>query len=428
MMEELNRKKEPGINLLKNINLPQPKSISLNNGIPVHLIDTGTQELIKIECLFKAGKWYEDKPLLARFTNKMLKRGSMNYDAKQIAEKMDFYGAHLESSPEMDIASVSVYSLNKHLPNILPVFSDVVLNPVFPDNELITYAQNQKQKFIVNSEKVKYLARIKFTELIFGKSNPYGRSFTNDDFTNINTRDLHQFHEKYYTSENFQIIVAGKLPENIIELLNNHFGNIERTENRIPFENNFAIDNVNGQFRHIKKDKTVQTALRIGKPIISRTHPDFQKLKILNTVLGGYFGSRLMTNIREDKGYTYGIGSAIVPLHHSGYFFIATEVGTNVTEKAIKEIHKEIEIIHNDLIPAKELDLVRNYLMGSFLRNVDGPFAIAESFRNILEYGLTMDYYSDFIETIHQTSAQELRDLAREYLNISSLYELKVGQ
>jgi predicted Zn-dependent peptidase len=341
---------------------------------------------------------------------------------------MDFYGAHLQSSPEMDVASVSLYSLNKHLQNILPVFSDVVLNPVFPEKELKIYGQNQKQKFIVNSEKVKYLARIKFTELIFGKSYPYGRSFSNDDFTNINTNDLHQFHKKYYTAENCQIIVAGKLPENIVELLNMHFCNFERSENNIPITNNFTIQNLNGQFSHIKKDKTVQTALRIGKPIVSRTHPDFQKLKILNTVFGGYFGSRLMTNIREDKGYTYGIGSAIVPLHHSGYFFIATEVGTKVTRKTIKEIHREIDILQNELIPKDELDLVRNYLMGSFLRNVDGPFAIAESFRNILEYGLTMDYYSDFIETIHTTSAQELRDLAREYLDISSLYELKVGQ
>lgn len=161
--------------------------------------------------------------------------------------------------------------------------------------------------------------------------------------------------------------------------------------------------------------------------MFNKTHPDFQKLRILNTVLGGYFGSRLMTNIREDKGYTYGIGSAIVSLKHSGYFFIASEVGSSVTDEAIKEVYKEIEILQNDLVSTEELQLVKNYMAGSILRSLDGAFQLSENFKGLVEFGLDFNYINRYMETIKEVSAEELRDLAQQYFAKDSLFELAVG-
>ena len=178
----------------------------------------------------------------------------------------------------------------------------------------------------------------------------------------------------------------------------------------------------------IEKEGALQSAIRIGKLMFNKTHPDFQSLQVLNTVYGGYFGSRLMSNIREDKGYTYGIGSGLVSLQHGGYFFITTEVGVDVTAKAIKEIYFEMDRLRKEKITTDELQLVKNYLLGTFLRSVDGPFAMADRFKGILNYNLGYDYFDRYIATIRAVSASDLMGLANTYFDKDSMIELVVGK
>jgi predicted Zn-dependent peptidase len=178
----------------------------------------------------------------------------------------------------------------------------------------------------------------------------------------------------------------------------------------------------------IEKDKVYQSAIRIGKILFNKHHPDFLAMQILNTILGGYFGSRLMKNIRENKGYTYGIGSMIVSLHHSGYFVIASEVGKDVCRAALKEIYKEMKILRETTIPEDELTVVKHYLMGEVIRMFDGPFALAESLKAIVEYGLDYDYYDKTIETIKHTTARQLLDLANQYFAPGTFTEIVAGK
>ena len=427
-MIKLNRNIQPDINLVDKIDFFEPEVVKLNNGIPVYLIDKGIQDIIKIEFLFNAGSWYQDKLLIAKFTNKMLKEGTESYTSEEIAEKIDYYGAHLETSADKDMAYISFYSLNKYLDNILPIIGEVIKCPVFPDNELEIYKQNRKQEFIISNKKVRYLARRKFNELIFSKNYPYGRLFDEDDFDRIKRDDLVSFYKDFYYPENCKIIIAGKIRKDMVNLLNRHFGGYNGSPQKINKKEIITIEpNINRRV-HIKKDDAIQSAIRIGKVLFNKKHPDFLKLLVLNTVLGGYFGSRLMTNIREEKGYTYGIGSAVVSLHNSGYFFIASEIGAEVTQKAIDEIYLEIKVLKEKKIPGSELDIVRNYMLGSFLRSMDGAFALSENLKGNIEYGLDNSYYGNFIETIKNISAEELRNLAQKYLDENSLFEMKVGK
>jgi predicted Zn-dependent peptidase len=424
----LNRSKQPEIKPIDKINFFQPEVKRLSNGIPVYQINTGTQDVIRIEFIFNAGNWYQDKHLISHFTNKMLKEGTKKYTSKEIAEKIDYYGAHLESSADMDMAYVSLYSLNKYISHILPILEEVIMHPVFPENELKTKVQNQKQKFIVNSKKVSYLARRKFNELIFGEGHPYGKLYNADDFDKIDKSGLIKFHNNHYLYQNYKIIISGKIPAELIELLDKHFGRYNGGSDSLNSKQIISETPCINRFVHVKRDDTVQSAIRIGKMLFNKKHPDYKKLKVLNTVLGGYFGSRLMTNIREDKGYTYGIGSALVSLQHSGYFFIASEIGSEVTQKAIEEVYHEIRVLQEDKIPEAELGIVRNYMLGSLLSSIDGAFAQADNFKSLLEYGLNFNYYKDFIEIINNISAEELRGLAQKYFNLDSLFELKVGR
>ena len=426
MMKELNRNFTPNIRPVTDINYQQPVIHNLDNGIPVYLLQTGTQDIVKIEFIFNAGNYYEPKSLVSWFTNKMLKEGTQNFTASQIAEKIDYYGAHLELSADKDKAYITVYTLNKYLSEILPIVEDVIFYPLFPENELNIKIQNKKQEYIVNSNKVKNLARWKFDELLFGENHPYGKFVNADDYDTIVQKDLIDFHRDNYFIADCKIIAAGNIHKNFIGILNKFFGKHTESHTRKNLNIN-PIETSNLHMMHYKKEDALQSAIRIGKKLFNKKHPDFLKLQVVNTILGGYFGSRLMSNIREDKGYTYGIGSEIVSVQHSGYFFIASEVGAEVTQSAVDEIYHEIDVLQNEKVPETELKLVKNYMLGSFLRSIDGPFAMSENFKGLLEYDLDYNYLKSFVEIVKDVNAIEIQELAQRYFDKNSLIELKVG-
>ena len=177
----------------------------------------------------------------------------------------------------------------------------------------------------------------------------------------------------------------------------------------------------------VKKEKAAQATLRVGRKIINRAHPDYRKLQLVNLVLGGYFGSRLMKNIREDKGLTYGIYSVLESYLDDGCFYVEADVNNDKTKIAIDEIYKEINILCTDLVPEKELHTAKNYLLGSLLRSIDGPFTIMDRNRILLDYGFNKNYYEEFIDIINTTTAEEIRDLCNKYLKPENLVEIVCG-
>jgi zinc protease len=427
-METVDRKISPAFKTVEKIEMIKAAEKRLRNSIPVYSINAGTQDLIKIEFLFSAGMYQQQLPLQAATVNAMLEEGTSKMTAAQIADAVDYYGAFLETGVSQDHASVTLYTLNKHLKATLPVIEQIIKDSTFPQHELDTHLQNKKQKFLVNSQKVATLARKRFSELIFGEKHPYGVNVKETDFDAISQGLLKDFYSKFYRANNCKIIVAGKVNDDLFSLLDNHFGAndwISTNELSVPTT---TVLSAKEREQLIYKEDALQSAIRIGKVMFNKTHVDFQPFQVLNTVYGGYFGSRLMSNIREDKGYTYGIGSGLASLQNSGYFFISTEVGVDVCKNAIKEIYFEMDRLREELVPAGELELVKNYLLGTFLRSVDGPFAMADKFKGILEYGLGYDYFDRYIATIKSISASDIRDLANTYFDKRSMIELVVGK
>jgi len=427
-MNTLNRSAAPEIQTIKKLDVIQPAKYILSNGIPVYAINAGTQDIIKIEFIFCAGTFYQQNKLVAQFTNKMLIEGTKKKSANEIADTIDFYGAFIQTDVEKDKAYITLYCLNKHLSNVLPTFEDIIKNATFPVNEFSIYLQNQKQQYIVNSQKVNYVARTKFPCLIFGNNNPYGVCADIDDYNNLQRQSLIDFYKSYYKANKCKIIIAGKINHEHHNLLETYFGKNDWLSNEKIENKNFTIETLPQKKHFIYKEDALQSAIRIGKSIVNKTHPDYMGLQVLNTVLGGYFGSRLMTNIREDKGYTYGIGSGLISFINSGLFFIASEVGTDVCSKAVDEIYKELKLLRTLLISESELNLVKNYLLGTLLRNADGPFALSDRYRGLLEYGLDETYYTAFVETINNITPTTLKELAEKYFSEESMFELIVGK
>jgi len=433
----INRKIPPEFKTVEHIKLIKAVESPLNNGLPLYLIDAGTQDLTRIELIFPAGLWYQPSPLLASTANAMLNEGTSKFTSAEIAEKIDYYGSFLEMESGKDFAYISLYTLNKYLKYTLPILEEIVKNSIFPEREFETYLQNRKQKFIVNNEKVDFIASKKFNEIMFGNDHPYGHNVTLNDFDRLKRKDVIDFYDRFYKLDACRIIAAGKIPDDLLGLLNKHFGKGKGLKVMAKTSVGLPLSQPKRSSRHecrdrgevfIPKKDALQSAIRIGKKLLNKKDPDYMGMQILNTVLGGYFGSRLMANIREDKGYTYGIYSAVVSLQNEGCFFISTEAGVDVCNKAIDEIYGELKRLREELIPEEELQLVKNYMLGAFLRSIDGPFALADKFKGIMEYGLDYGYYKMFIDTIKEITSVKLNNLANKYLQQEDMHQVVVGK
>jgi predicted Zn-dependent peptidase len=417
---------QPPVFPVEKVIIPEARCFTLNNGIPVYMIESGTEDIMRLEFTFRAGQIKESLPLLSSTCNMMLSEGSENYTSEELNRTLDYYGVFLNQSAEKDSAGIILFFLNKHIEKVLGFSHEILFRPVFPEPELNALMKKRLRWFMVNREKVQNLAIDKFFESLFGKIHPYGYQILEKDFENITSKVLSDFHHNYYTPGNMAIIISGKIHEQTEELLNTHFGStvlkvIQNESRANPFNSEYT------KRVHIEKASTVQTAIRIGSATINKRHPDYTGLKVLDSILGGYFGSRLMKNIREEKGYTYGISSSLSSLDLSGYKLISTEVGQKYCQKTIDEIYKEISILQNVHVGKKEMDVVRNYMSGEMVRMFDGPFALAESFKSSWEFGLDNKYYYALYEKIKTITSDEIIELAKTYYNLNDLYQVTVG-
>ncbi|MFA6923863.1 MAG: pitrilysin family protein [Bacteroidales bacterium] len=424
----INRKSPPEYSRVEDICFTEPEKCLFDNNIEVFTLNIGMQDVVKIEFIFNAGMWEQDIPLVATACNSMLIEGTKKYTADEIAESIDFCGSYIETGINQDLASVSLYTLNKHLAKTLPLVEEIIKNAVFPEKELDIYFNNNKQRFLVKNKKVKYIAKNKFSESLFGKQHPYNTSLNISDFDNVKRKNIIDFYKKSYCSNNCKVIISGKAEKNCIKLVEKYFGGNDWSNKNFFSDKKNLVKTTNKKRIYENKPDAVQSAIRIGRLLFNRKHAGFQNMQILNMLFGGYFGSRLMSNIREDKGYTYGIGSGIVSLKNAGYFFIATEVGVEFCEKTIDEIFREIKRLKDKKVGEDELKLVKNYMLGTILREADGPFSLAEMYKSVLQYGLNFSYYKSFIENIKKANPDLLLELANKYFDEEKMKEIIVGK
>jgi len=422
----LNRTVAPAFKQVNDINFIKPTAKQLKNGLPVYIVNAGEQELVRIEFIFENVNWNAKKSLQAVAVNGLINSGTKTLTAKEIAEKVDYYGAFLQTEYGSDFITITLYSLTKHLPSVLPILWSVLNESIFPQHELDIYKQNQKQKLQVSLQKNDFLARKNFANALFGETS-YGSDISLDDYDQLQQHDLLEYFKAAFQSDNCTIIVAGKFVDKDFEVLDRVFGGAWENS-AAAVKNSFQFQAQEGKDLYIEKPEALQSAIRMGNLSINRKHVDFPSLQILNCVFGGYFGSRLMANIREDKGYTYGIGSGIASLKYAGYFFIATEVGADVCASALKEIEKEINILRSDLIAEEELDLVRNFMLGSLLGSLENAFSHADKFKNIHFAGLGYDYYENYIHTVKNITAERLKEIANQYLDWNAMTRVVVGK
>ena len=321
---------------------------------------------------------------------------------------------------------VTLHTLNKHLEKLFPVLQDMLTDSIFPEQELDIYLQNSRQRLKVNLQKAEFVAGRLIDSYLFGEQHPYGTYTNIEDLDKIKIDDIKKFYQQYYLNGQLVIFVAGKIPSTLPELLNEYFGKltVSKPLNTIP---EIKISPATEKKYRIQNDpNAVQGAIRIAAPFPNRHHPDFKKAVVLNNVFGGFFGSRLMSNIREEKGYTYGIHSYLLNHMQQSGWMVSTDAGKDVCEATIEEVYKEMKKLREELIDEEELLLVRNFMIGGLLGDLDGPFQVIAKWKNIILNNLDENYFYDSIHEIKTISAKELQEIANKYLVPENFYELVV--
>ncbi|RYF82204.1 MAG: insulinase family protein, partial [Chitinophagaceae bacterium] len=303
---------------------------TLKNGIDVYAVNAGAEDVLQLEWVFYAGNWFEKRNLVAATANFLLKNGTTNKTAFQLNEHFEYHGSYLNRNCYNETATITLHCLSKHLDVLLPVVREMITDSIFPEDELVTYKQNMQQRLQVNLKKCDFVAGRLIDTYLYGEDHPYGRFTKFEDFEALNREELVDFYKQYYQNGKAIVFAAGKLPQNIFEQLEKHFGDL-------PFQNVAVrefpvVTAAEKKYRVINDPQGVQGAVRMGTPFPNRHHPDFAKVQVLNNAFGGFFGSRLMSNIREEKGYTYGIYSYLENHIQQSAWVISTEAGRDVCE------------------------------------------------------------------------------------------------
>lgn len=426
----MNRKNIPEIRTIEKLNLIHPEKITLSNGIPLVVIDAGTESVCRIDFVFEAGSRYQEKLFQASLTNQMIPEGIKGLTGGEIAEQFEFYGSFFNVSADRDEADLTIHTLEKYLEPLLSLTRKVLFDANFPEEELKIIKANRIQSMRVDEQRVESQARKHFNQAAFGASHPYGVIGEPADLSLVSSQDLSDFHRVAYGPRNCRILATGPNPATYIPLLEKFFGSgwdEAGDQGGLAVSGIPPVNPAGKREIQVPMDGAVQTAIRIGCPLFGRTHPDFQDLTISNTILGGYFGSRLMNNIRENKGYTYGISSHVAALRDTGFFVIGATVGAGVWEDAIVECNHEMTMLGEQLISESELIRVKNYLIGQLQRSIDGPFQLAEQYRPLWMNYLDFNYLTDFMHRVNHITAVEIRSLSRKYFQPESMITVAAG-
>lgn len=407
----------PRIEAITQLSLPEYETTQLANGMDMHMLIGGSEPVMKIEMVFGAGAWHEHKPGAAEFMAGLLSEGTKQMSSVELAEFIESRGATLQTRGGVDTVRVRLYTLTRFLPELLDVTAQVINSPAFDIGELRVYAENKVERLKIDLRKNEILAYRHLTESIFGAGHPYGRNIVPEEYLSLQPEDLVQHHANYISPSTGKVFVSGSFGAKEIDLIQHSLGQWNPAHaNGVPVLASYSGKSLTGYYE-FEGPQSHQAAIRIGRRLFTQSHPDYSGLFMLNTILGGYFGSRLMTEIRENKGMTYGIYSSVDTFASDGCFYISTETATGNVENVINAIRQEMRKLQTGLVPVEELHMARNYMMGHLMTQLDGPFSSMDFIKSMKIEHLDDEYFAKMVRIIQEMDSEGIRDLAIKYFD-----------
>ena len=421
----LDRTVAPPVQPLARVALPPTEVLPLPNAARLHTLANDAQPVVRLQVALPAGKITEPQPGLSLLTARLLLEGTATRTARQIADEVAFYGASLDCDAGPDRVLLTLHCLTRHLPTLLPLVHEVLTRPAFPALELAQLQTRTVQNVQVERRKASYRASERFNQNLFGAAHPYGQLFDEAAFQALTPADAAAFHRATYQLGRAEIFLCGDVAGHR-QLVADTFGG-GPAAGAAPAGPSVPLAPFQPGPYPVAVPGSLQASLRIGRPWPTPHHPDTHRLNLLAKVLGGYFGSRLMRNIREDKGLTYGISAGAVNREQATALIIGTDVNGDSAPLAVAEIQRELRRLQDELIPADELATVKNYTLGKFANDLSTVFEQADKYRNIVLMSLPADYYTQFVQQIEATDAATLQRLAQEYLSPATMQVVVAG-
>ncbi|SEG58971.1 M16 family metallopeptidase [Sphingobacterium lactis] len=423
----LNRKEAPALHGIDIMQIERPEELIFANGLRVFVFRAPEQELIKAEFVFNNIFGQPENPVRNTALSSMLKEGTPTYNSAQIAEKIDFYGAYLVPEFSFDQNALTLYTLKKHVDAVLPIVFDVLNNSIVPQQELDTYIRNNRQSLQISLEKTDFIARRTFYKGIFGETR-YGQYVTDELLKNLEREDILRLYKQQIQPTNATLFLSGNITEEVMHSFRTYFEEQWQVESTIETTLYIPQNSPATGLVYTAKAGALQSSIRMGKLGIQRSHVDYPALQFTNTLFGGFFGSRLMSNIREDKGYTYSIGSMVANLNHAGFISVVTDVGAQHTEDTLHQIALESTRLQQEKVKEAELELVRNYMLGGMLGSLESIFSHVDKFKSVYFSGLTLDYYDYYAQVVQHIQADQVMDMAQKYLGTEDMLKVVVGK
>lgn len=408
----LDRTIAPPSSRIEQLDIQDVELYTLKGGIPLYIAPAKGLEVIRLEWMYPVGSRIASKFLTADYTFKMLMEGAGGLKAAEIADKLDFYAAEVSIHSGKEYSFVSLYCIQRFLPEVLPLVMTILQRPDFPEKELKTIKTRHKQNLKVSLEKTSYLAGANFRNCLFGDESPYGHMLTVEDINKVTISDLREFHKKQMQGPEALVFCGDPTPETIQIIEREMMGLSPRkwqTYGNLPTKP-FQLERI------VEKKKSLQSSIRLGGFTINKLHPDNVKLMVANTAFGGFFGSRLMKNIREDKGLTYGIYSNWITTFSGGYIAIGSDVNKENTKLVVDEIKKELDLMRTVPLPEEELEIVKSYMTGSMAMSFDNVFSLSDKFKDAKIDGLDLGYYRSLPSAIWEVSPEDIMEMMNRHI------------
>ncbi len=415
--------RQPEPEPVEEITLPEAERMLLPNGSTLYLLPADEYGVVRVSFVFRAGTVHQKSPFAASATANLLAEGNGRITGDEIAERLDFYGSYYDVSIDRDFVYLNFASLARFFPQTLETAAEILLRPAFPEKELRTYCTKRRQELIVERAKVETEAREAFARSLFGAEHPYGLSYPAEAYDSLTREALAEHYRRLYTAGNGFAVCSGRIGTDERRALADLASGLPRGERA---EASFPPAASCPETR-IGHKGAVQSSIRIGRLLFPRQHPDFVGMQVVAALLGGYFGSRLMRTLREERGYTYGVTAAMLNMEQAGYFALATQVGREVTEEALRLIYEEIERLRDEPVTEEELSLVQHILAGEMLRILDGPFGIADATIENILCGTDNGIIAENLRRIRATTPGEVQRLAERYLRREELVTVVAG-
>ena len=416
--------KQPPLTIPATIEVPEAAKHTALNGTPIYAINCPEYEVVRVSFVFHAGSTTQCHPFTASATANMLAEGSRNMTSQQIAEKLDYYGSYFDINIDRDYSYITFCALSKFFTQTAEVIEEVILHPTFPEAEVATYRDKRRQQLAIERRKVETIARENFAHAIFGEKHPYGVSYPESAYDTLCREHIEEHYRSRYSAENCIVVCSGAISDEVLQRITDIASQIpsSNTLSTVEFPPYDTRYNV-----RVQHDGAMQSSIRMGRLLFPRSHEEFVPMQVLSTLLGGYFGSRLMQNLREQNGYTYGVYSAMVNFQQTGYLAIATQVGTEVTEDALQQIAAEIDRLRTERVSEQELSLVKNIMAGEMMRILDGPFGIADVTTENILCGFDNRQIEANLHRIRNTTPDEILSLAQRYLAPEDIVTVVAG-